>query len=249
MNILTRYVDRDGYIKTLVAKINHDLKDETHIQAFYNDILKNYNDSTLLIRGYIEDVIDLKTTATTFNSEKYSFNIKKHNLKFYQLREPAFGSVEECVKKNLALESQEMLYKYTSYMPFVNINLVNINDNDDTYYLVLNEIRDIGIYSHVHKISFIFNSEWSSTCDSCQNGIAHLKHELDKISNQLYMIEPNNFKTTGNIVSDLQVTDSALLKEQINILLTNAIQLAKISHFEITNVTDEFKGLDYGKAT
>lgn len=249
MNILTRYVGKDGYIKTLAARITHDIKDHVQVQAFYNDVVKKYNDSILLIRGYIEDVHDLKTTATTFNSEKYYFNIKKHNLNFYQLREPAFGYAEECVKKNLILETQELLYKYTSYMQSVNINLVGINDNDDTYYLVLNEIRDTGLYSHVYKISFIFNSEWSSTCDSCQNGIAHLKYELDRISNQLYMSENNNFKTSGHIISDLELYDAALLKDQIRVLLANAIQLAKISDFEVVNITDEFKGIGNGEAT
>lgn len=249
MNILTRYVDKDGYIKTFTAKINHDLKDHTHIQAFYNDVLQNYNESVLLIRGYIEDVVDLKHTATTFTSEKYHFNIKKHNLKFYQLREPAFGSVEECIKRNIILETQEMLYKYTSYMPIVNMNFVPINESNDHYNLVLNEIKEIGIYSHMYKLSFMFNPEWSSNCDSCQNGMAHLKHELDKVSNQLYMIEPNNFKTSGYIVTDLQINDSTLLKSQFSVLLSNAIQLAKISDFNILNITDEFKGIDHGKAT
>lgn len=249
MNILTRYVDRNGYIKTLLAKINHDLKDDVHIQAFYNNILSKYNDNILLIRGFIEDVVDLKHTATTFNTEQYHFNIKKHNLKFYQLREPAFGSVEECIKRNIILETQELLHKYTSYMPIVNINLLPVNETNDVYHLVLNEIRDIGLYTHVYKISFMFNPEWSATCDTCQNGMAHLKHELDKISDQLYMIEPNNFKTVGNIISDLQITDSALLKDQISVLLSNAINLAKISEFQILNITDEFKGIDHGKAT
>lgn len=249
MNILTRYVDRDGYIKTLAARITHDLKDHVHIQAFYNDVVKKYNDSTLLIRGFIEEVEDLKTTATTFSSNKYYFNIKKHNLNFHQLREPAFGYAEECVKKNIILETQELLYKYTSYMPIVNINFVGINDNDDTYHLVLNEVRDSGLYSHVYKISFIFNSDWSSTCDSCQNGMAHLKHELDRISKQLYMNENNNFKTSGHIVTDLELYDAALLKDQIRVLLANAIQLSKISDFEVVNITDEFKGYDNGEAT
>lgn len=246
MNIVVRYINKDGFISNYIAQVKHGLNDPTIIKSAYENIITQYNENVLLIRGYVEDVLDLKKSASKLQTDKFSFDIKKKKLSYYELREPAFGSIDECIKRNLSIEFQELIGKYSPFGGGVNINLIGLNNADDVYYMALTEVRDIGLYTYVYKLNFTFLPDWSSTCDSCINGMAHVKNELQRISNQLFVNESSPVVTTGNIISDLVVSDSSLLKDQINILLANAIKISKIADFTITDVTDEFKGLNYG---
>lgn len=249
MNILVRYINKNGYLDNYIAQINHNIENEEHVRAVYQEVLQKYYDNIILIRGYIEDVTALKTTASKIETDKIAIDIKKKKLNYYTLREPAFGSIEECIKRNLSIEFIEVLGKYNPYNNNININLINPNSADDVYHLVLSEVRDIGIYTNVYRMNFIFDSDWSSNCDSCINGLAHVKNELVRMSKQLYVNDTSPVETSGNIISDLALHDTALLCNQIKLLLANAIQLSKIKDITIQNITDEFKGIDYGKAT
>lgn len=249
MNILVRYIDRYGDLKTYSAKVKHDIKDVATLESIQTNVIDEYNNNIIIIRGYIEDVEEFKKTSTKLKTNKFHFDIKKRNLSYYELKEPAFGSIDECLKRNLSIDFQTIVNQFTPHYGNVNINLIKINDPDDNYHLILNEVRDIGLYTHVYKLDFTFEPDWSSTCDSCINGMAHLKHELQKISDQLYVNESSPITTSDNIISDLAINDSALLKDQISVLLSNAIKLAKISNFTVTDVSEGFKGIDYGEAT
>lgn len=248
MNILVRYLNKDGYLVNYVAQINHNIDNPELVRNVYNEVVKKFADNIILIRGYIEDIPNLKTTANKIETNIIKLDIKKKNLTYYTLREPAFGSIEECIRRNLTIEFQEISAKFNPYGTSVTINLINVNSVDDVYNLVLSEVRDSGIYTYVYRLNFKFESDWSSTCDSCINGLAHVRSELDRISAQLYVNETSPVTTSGNIISDLIVHDATLLSDQIKLLLANAIKLSKIADFTIQNITDEFKGIDYGKA-
>lgn len=246
MNIIARYLNKDGYVKTYIAQVKHGLQDPKVVNAIYEDVIKSYNENIILIRGYTEDVVDYKSTSSKLESDKFKIDIKKRNLSYYELKEPAFGSIDECLKRNLSIDFQTLVAKYNPFGGGITVNLIDVNTSDDVYYLALTEVRDIGLYTYIYKLDFTFLPEWSSTCDSCINGMAHVKNELSRISNQLYVNSSSPITTSGNIISDLNISDSTLLKEQIKLLLSNAIQLSKIDDFTITNITDEFKSISYG---
>lgn len=241
-----RYINKYGLVSTYVAQIKHDLQDPVVIKAAYDDIVSVYNNNIILIRGYIEDVVGLKKTASIIKTDKLHIVLNKKSFKYYELKEPAFGSVEECIKRNLHIDFQNLVAKYTPFSMSIAINLINVNTADDVYYLPLTEVTDNGLNTRVYELNFKFAQDWSSTCDSCTNGLAHIKNELGRISDHLYVSNDAGIKTNTAVISDLSVQDSNLLKAQIGILLANAIKTSKIADFTITDVTTNFKGIDYG---
>ena len=185
MNIVARYIDKDGYVKTYVAQVKHGLQDPKTINAAYEEIIRLYNENIILIRGYTEDIDSFKKSSVSLQTDKFSINIGKRNLSYNELKEPAFGSVGECIKRNLTIDFQALVGRYNPFGGNIVINLIDVNTADDVHYIFLTEVRDIGLYTYVYKLDFTFTPEWSSTCDTCINGMAHIKSELERISNQL----------------------------------------------------------------
>jgi hypothetical protein len=100
------------------------------------------------------------------------------------------------------------------------------------------EVRSNGIYIRVYQFNFKFTSDWSSSCTSCTSGMMHIKAQLKTMSEQLYVAENSGYEISGKVVSDLNISDLSVLKEQINILLSNSIGVSKISDFDIVDLSD-----------
>ena len=233
MNIVSRYVDENGYIKNILYKVSHNIINQYQIAVVEKQVINELNDCIILLRG-ISDQTDVIYKPKTFKSDQYEFKSKTPFLTFNELAEPAFGSANECLNNNLSLMAQKECYKVQSFFDNIKIKLIPLDISFDSIILQLNEIRSTGIYSHLYNVKFTFNENYTSTCQECQNGMIHLRQEFNKISDQLY-IDKNNtdIKYSGKIISDLSVNNKVILRDEIMSILENSFKLARISHIEI----------------
>lgn len=226
MLLVTRYIDDKGEIVPLLYKITHNIVDDTQKQVL-KEIIEKFNNNILIIRG-ISDYSYIKTDLSLLKTDKYVFDIKSSGFKYYQLPEPAMGGATECITQNINLITQIECRKVQSYFENIRIQLMNPSVNPDNHIVMFNEIRSNGIIPHTYNIKFVFSSDWSATCITCSNGMAHVRLELDKMCKYMYATENNNYSLDGFVITDLEVANIDLLKEKMMLLLANAFSEAKI---------------------
>lgn len=237
MILLTRYITEEGFIKTLFYKITHNIVDSDQIDIVEKNVISKYNDSLLLLREH-SDFNKVEITPTSLRTNEIYFDCKKPGLEILTLPEPCYGSPVECIKSNLSMTSQIECQKVRSYFDNIKINLIEPAQADDYTYISLTEIRSNGLYTKLYKIQFTFDQSWSTTCMSCTTSLMHLKSELAKLNNEVYVDSNGDYDIEGKVIDDLSVNDMILLKGQINILLSNSIRDAKVTDFTIYDMTD-----------
>lgn len=235
MHIITKYIDEEGYVKNVFYKIYHNIINDVQVEILQKNVLDVINDSILILRG-ISDNSSLTCDGNKLYTEQYNIEFKNYPFKFIQFPEPAFGSAIECITNNLSMVTQKECYKVQSYFDNIRIALLPVEIHSDKCTLILNEIRSNGIYSHLYEINFAFDSNWTSTCLECQNGMLHLRQELSKLSDQLYIDNSDGISYNGKIISDFKVNDKIILKDQLLTILKNAFTLARVSNIEINDV-------------
>lgn len=233
MLINANYIDDLGNIKRITGKINHNITSDVQLSIFKENILKKINESLLVLRGISDFDQELKLTKKTLKTNLLSLKFNSGSYEHTILQEPAFGSPTECISRNLELMAQIECHKVQSYFENFRIKIIPLDIKNDSVYLPLTEIRSNGIKTTLYEFKFTFNSDWSATCNSCINGMLHLRNEFEKISNHLYMVPNNSIETEGHVITDLNVGNTDLLKEQIIILLSNALFEAKVQDFNI----------------
>lgn len=231
MLLSTTYINDEGYIKNLRYKISHNITNADQLRIFENIILPKYNDNVLIIRGISEYGL-LNATLSNLKTTQFDITLPTNGFNFINLPEPAFGSAQECVSTNLSLETQIECQKIQSYFDGIRIKLIPEDVSVDSAIILLNEVRSNGIYQHVYELTFSFADDWSSTCDTCKTGMQYLTNELTKFSNELYIVDGIG-EYSGRIINDLTVNNISVLKEQITLLLSNALTNARISDFTI----------------
>lgn len=236
MILNTNYLDEFGDIRQLVYKVSHNITSDMQLAVFVEEVLKPINESLLVIRGISDFDYSPELTKKKLKSKKLSIKYKSGGYDHIVLQEPAYGSPMECVNRNIELMTQIKCQKLQSYFESIKFNLMPLDQKSDSIYLSLTEIKSNGIITNLYEVNFKFNGEWSSTCQSCVNGMLHLRNEFNKVSNQLYILPNENIEADGAIISDLNVNNTDLLKDQISILLSNALLEAKVDNFEIIDV-------------
>lgn len=236
MILNTNYLDEFGDIKQLVYKISHNITSDVQLAVFTEEVLKPINESILVLRGISDFDYSPELTKKKLISKKLSIKYKSGGYDHIILQEPAYGSPMECVNRNLELMTQIKCQKLQSYFESIKFNLLPFDQKSDSIYLSLTEIKSNGIITNLYEVKFKFNGEWSSTCQSCINGMLHLRNEFKKVSDQLYMLPNETINAEGAIIGDLNVNNPNLLKDQISILLSNALLEAKVDNFEIIEV-------------
>ena len=233
MNIVSRYVDENGNIKNILYKVNHNIINQYQIDIVEKQIINELKNSIIILRG-ISDQTEIVYKPSVFKSNQYEFKNSTPFLNFAEFAEPAFGSANECLNNNLSLMAQKECYKVQSFFDNIKIKLIPLDIQIDSIILHLSEIRSTGIYSHLYEVKFIFNENYSSTCQECQNGMLHLRQEFDKISNQLY-IDKNNtdIQYSGKIISDLSINNKTILRDELMTIFENSLKLSRIKHIEI----------------
>lgn len=236
MILNTTYLDEFGDIKQLVYKISHNITSDVQLAVFTEEVLKPINESILVLRGISDFDYSPELTKKKLKTKKLSIKYKTGGYDHIVLQEPAYGSPMECVNRNLELMTQIKCQKLQSYFESIKFNLLPLDQKSDSIYLSLTEVKSNGIITNLYEVKFVFNDHWSATCQSCINGMLHLRNEFNKVSNQLYVLPNENIDIDGVVINDLSINNSNLLKDQINILLSNALQEAKVENFEIHEV-------------
>lgn len=245
MLLVSKYITEDGFVKNLFYKISHNITNDLQLETFKYNVLKPMNDSILIVRG-ISDFGLLETTPGKLSTKQYTLDIKSKNFSYMSLPEPAFGSALECVATNLSIMTQIECQKVQSYFEPIRIKLVPVDVSQDSIILLLNEVRSNGIHTHKYQLKFEFDAHWSSTCDTCITGMTYLTSELNKLTDELYA--PRDvFKLDGRIIYDLSVNKIDVLKDEIKLLLTNALNNARVRDFTITDISDTLKELENEK--
>lgn len=236
MHIITKYINEEGYIRNIFYKISHNIINDAQIEILQKNVLNEMRDSIIILRG-ISDYTSLTCDGNKLYTDQYKIEFKNYPFKFLQMPEPAFGSAIECMTNNLSMFTQKECYKVQSFFDNIRIVMLPLDVQSDKFILVLNEIRSNGIYSHIYELSFGFDSNWTSTCQECQNGMLHLRQELSKLSDELYA-DPNDKSIyfEGKIITDFKVNDKNALKVQLMSILKNAFDLARISNIEINEL-------------
>lgn len=235
MIFISKYIDDVGNIKNLYYKVSHNIINELQVEIVQKNVLDKLKDSVMIIRG-ISDIGSLNVSNLNITTDSFSVTSNEPCFSYIKLPEPAFGSVLECVTQNLSLMAQQECYKVQSYFDNIRITLIPTDISHDSVNIILNEIRSNGIYSHMYTLNFSFNENWSSGCTECSNGMMHLRQELNKMSEQLYICDKSGFNISGKIIEDLKVNDKIALKEQIKVLLKNSLELSRVSNFEINDL-------------
>lgn len=236
MLLMTKYIDDQGFLKNVFFKISHNINNAEQLNIFKNNILGQYNSSVLMLRG-ISDFGKLITSPSRLITDQYDIDINSNTFNLLTLPEPAFGSAIECITTNLTLQTQIECQKVQSYFESIRIKLVPVDVKTDSLVLLLNEIRSTGIFTHKYELKFEFADTWTPTCNSCQTGMQYLQQELNKLSDELYSSK-DMFNLDGRIITDLSVNNISVLKEEIKLLLANALMNARIRDFTITDVSD-----------
>lgn len=234
MILSTTYIDDLGFVKTTLHKISHNIVNNDQLDIFKKVILKKYNESVLFIRE-ISDYGVNSLDGSALDTKELFFKLPSPNLSILRLPEPAYGSALECIMRNLTIETQIECHKVQSYFESIRISLLPIDTSVDKITIGLSEIRSSGVYTHLYDIKLSFTDEWSSTCDSCQKGALYLRNELNKLMDNLYISQNPGYEYRGKIISDLEVNNKDLLKDQISILLSNALSDARVSDFTIVD--------------
>ncbi len=232
MILAAKHINDQGFIETNLYKISHNITNRDQLKIFKNKILKEYNESILIARG-ISDFVPIITEKNKLKTESLEITLDQPNFTYLVMPEPAFGSVGECIAKNLSMTTQIECHKVQSYFESIQINLMPIDIKADSIMIGLSEIRSNGIFTHVYDLNFTFNEDWRAECHSCVQGMLYLRNELSKLMKELYISKNTNCEYNGKIISDLEVRNNVLLKNQINILLSNALQESKVLNFEI----------------
>ena len=235
MLLMTKYIDDQGFIKNVFYKISHNINNDDQLNIFKNTILNQFNEAVLILRG-ISDFGNLYTSPQSLITDQYNIDIKVNGFNFMSLPEPAFGSALECITTNLTLQTQIECQKVQSYFENIRIKLVPVDSKADAVVLLLNEIRTNGIYTHKYEIKFEFTDEWSATCNTCQTGMQYLQAELNKLSDEIYAVK-DAFSIDGRIITDLSVNNISVLKDEIKILLSNALSNARVRDFTINDIS------------
>lgn len=236
MLLMTKYIDDQGFLKNIFFKISHNINNAEQLKIFKLTILSQYNSNVLILRG-ISDFGKLVTSASRLITDQYDIDINSNNFNILTLPEPAFGSAVECITTNLTLQTQIECQKVQSYFESIRIKLVPIDTKADALVVLLNEIRSNGIHTHKYELKFEFSEDWSPTCNTCQTGMQYLQQELAKLSEELYCAK-DMFNLDGRIITDLSVNNISVLKDEIKLLLTNALLNARVRDFTITDVSD-----------
>ena len=236
MILSTKYIDDQGFIKNLRYKISHNINSAEQLRVFKETILPSYNESVLILRG-VSDFVEIVTTPTVLQTEQYKVTLPNNGFSFKTLPEPAFGSPQECVTTNLTLQTQIECQKLQSYFDNIRIKLVPVDTKLDAVTLLLNEVRSNGIHTHQYELVFQFTDDWSSTCETCRTGLLYLQNELNKLSNELYVAR-DTAEFEGRIISDLTVNNISVLKEEIKLLLSNALTNARVQDFIINDLAN-----------
>ena len=205
MILNTKYLDEFGDIKQLVYKISHNITSDVQLAVFTEEVLKPINESILVLRGISDFDYSPELTKKKLISKKLSIKYKSGGYDHIILQEPAYGSPMECVNRNLELMTQIKCQKLQSYFESIKFNLMPLDQKSDSIYLSLTEIKSNGIITNLYEVNFKFNGEWSPTCQTCINGMLHLRNEFKKVSDQLYMLPNETINAEGAIIGDLNV--------------------------------------------
>ena len=139
MNIVSRYVYENGYIKNILYKVNHNIINQYQIDIVEKQIINELKNSIIILRG-ISDQTETVYKPSLFKSDQYEFKNSTPFLNFAEFAEPAFGSANECLNNNLSLMAQKECYKAQSFFDNIKIKLIPLDIQIDSIILHLSDL-------------------------------------------------------------------------------------------------------------
>lgn len=195
MLLRTRYFDDYGKIIPLTREIQISGANENDIQSYIDEM----NDSILYVRG-LSDYAEILIETNRIKSDNISIDLVSNPIRVMRPNEPTFGRIDDAIIRNISL--------YYQVNKGINptVNLLSVKNDTNKLNLVLNEIKNSGIYAHHFRVTLTFVDDWRETCSECQTALYALNQLFDRLNEQLYINkETTTIEVSGNIVDDFIV--------------------------------------------